>query len=427
MKFYKIALLTLALGFGNAFAQASLKHDGVAAIVNNQVILKSELDATILTLGNRYKNLSPREIRQEALDLLILRKLQLGIVNRAGISPNENLVNRRLLEIAQSQGFKNLADFQKSLDAKKQGSYTALRTSIIEEASIATLWQAQLSNRIKVSEQEINAFLASPEGRSINTEEYHTWHFRVPFVDDISRLSDSQRLEAVQVAERLIRQLNQGSTLEEAMIRARGSYSQELQGADTGFNRATSLPSEISNTITNLTIGAVSRPIITETGVEVIKLVNKKNAGAVIVPEWHTSHILAKVDIAQNANIAEQKINDIYNALRQGANFNTLAATYSDDAGSASQEGSLGWVGEGQMVPEFETVMKKTYKGDYSAPFQSQFGYHILKVNDTRHRDVTEEYKRAHAEEVLFNRLAPQAGEDWLQELKANAYIKIME
>lgn len=428
MKFYKIATLSLAITFASlSHANTPIKNDGVAAIVNDQIILKSELDAAALVLSSQYKSLSPAALKQEALDLLIMRKLQLGIVNRAGITPNESVVNSQLLAIAKSQGFNTLSDFQKSLDGKKQGSYANLRASIIEQAAIATLWQAQLGNRIKVSKQEIDAFLASPEGRSLNTEEYSTLHVRVPFADNISRLSDTQRTEAINTAKRLAAALQAGMDYETAMREARGTYPHELQGAYTGYNRIGNLPRELSSTISTLKVGEISQPILTEGGVDVIQLVDKRNAQAVQMTEWHTSHILAKVDASQPDAIAKQKIEEIYNALRQGGDFNALAATYSEDLGSASQQGSLDWVSEGQMVPEFETMMKQTIKGDYSAPFKTQFGYHILKVNDIRQRDVSEAYKRAQAEEILFNRLAPQAGEDWLQELKAAAYIQIME
>lgn len=427
MKSYKIALLSLALVFASHSHANPIKNDGVAAVVNNQIILKSELDAATLTLASQNKNLSPDALKKDALDMLIMRKLQLGIVERAGISPNDALVNRQLLDIAKAQGFKSLPEFQKSLDSKQQGSYANLRASVIEQIAISTLWQAQLGNRVKVTKQEIDAFLASPEGQALNTEEYRTLHIRIPFIDDISRLSESQRNDAINTAHRLRIALSAGVDYQSAMQQARGNYPQELQGAYTGFNRAGGLPREMSRLISTLKVGEISEPIVGETGVDVIQLIDKRNAQAVIIPEWHTSHILAKVDATQPDAIAQQKINELYNALRQGADFKTLASTYSEDTGSASQQGSLDWVGEGQMVPEFEEMMKKTYKGDYSAPFKSQFGYHILKVNDTRQRDVSEEYKRAQAEEILFNRLAPQAGEDWLQELRAASYIQIME
>ena len=125
--------------------------------------------------------------------------------------------------------------------------------------------------------------------------------------------------------------------------------------------------------------------------------------------------------------LAQQKINDLYEQLRQGADFANLASTYSDDPGSAGRGGDLNWVGEGEMVGEFEAVMKNTTVGDYSAPFRSQFGWHILKVDDKRQQDISNEYRRDLARQALYQRLAPQATEDWLQELRAGAYIQVIE
>lgn len=124
--------------------------------------------------------------------------------------------------------------------------------------------------------------------------------------------------------------------------------------------------------------------------------------------------------------MAEQKINDLYEQLRKGADFASLASTYSDDPGSAGRGGDLDWVGEEQMIGPFETTMKNTAVGDYSAPFKTQFGWHILKVEGKREQDVSDEYRRNMARQALYQRLAPQAKEDWLQELQAGAYIQIL-
>lgn len=167
--------------------------------------------------------------------------------------------------------------------------------------------------------------------------------------------------------------------------------------------------------------------IVTPEGIDIVMLVDKRTNDAMIIPEWQTSHILIRVDDVQGEEHAKQTIEEIYRQLQQGATFATLATTYSDDTGSAMQNGSLGWVNEGKMVPEFEKVMKNTQKGDFSTPFRTQFGWHILKVDNTRQRDATNEYRRAAAESILFDRLAPQAQEDWLQQLRSSAYIKIIK
>lgn len=317
----------LALVFAGIFAITNAhaisvndSTDGILAKVNDEVILKSEFLSASQVLANQYKaqnlNISREQLQSRTLDELITRKLQLDIIHRSGFRPDESAINRQLMQIAQSQGFSNLSDFQKHLDTQKLGSYVALRNQLIEDASLVALWQAQVAPRIKINDQEIDAFLASPEGE------------RLP-----------------------------------------------------------------------------STPVL--------------------VPEWRTAHILAKIDDSHSPAMAEQKIQALYTQLQQGADFKNLATTYSDDVGSVTQNGDLGWVGEGQMVSEFEAVMKNTEAGDYSVPFRSQFGWHILKVDAVRQKDMTEERRRLSAREILFNRLAPQAEEDWLQELRAGAYIEL--
>lgn len=425
-----LAVASTAPALANSQNTAITRADGIVAVVNDEIILKSELNQVVnamrRTAAAQGQNVPEAVLANQALDLLITRKLQLGIIKRAGVTTNDAVINRQLLAIAQQEGFDSLNAFAQSLESKAAGSYAALRQELIEDAAIDALWQHQLASRVKISEQEINAFLASPEGQRLNQDEYRTLHVRVPYLDSVNRLSAEQKNAAMQTAERLKQALEAGTPLETAMQTARGNYPSELQGADTGFNAASRLPRELASAITALPVGGVSNPIATEAGVDVVVLTDKRAGGAVVIPEWNTSHILAKVDSTQSPALAEQKINELYAALQRGASFDDLAATYSDDTGSATQKGGLGWVNEGQMVPEFEAMMKKTEKGDFSTPFTTQFGYHILRVNDVRQRDVTDQYRRAAAEEILMSRLAPQAQEDWIQELKAAAYIKIM-
>lgn len=321
----KIMLAMIAF-FGISAAHASINQpstDGVVAVVNDEIILKSELNQAhdIIKKQLLAANIQATEeqISERALDELITHKLQLSLVNRAGMVTNEEVINQQLLQIALSEGYGNLADFQAALDAQKMGSYAALRKQVIENAALTAMWQNQIGSRVYISEAEVNTFLNSPEGL------------------------------------------------------------------------------ELSN----------SQPVI--------------------LTEWQTSHILARVDEKQSNEIAEQKINALYEQIQQGADFQSLAATYSDDAGSASNYGNLGWVSEGQMVPEFENMMKQTAAGDYSTPFRSQFGWHILKVNEIRQHDVTEQARKNIAREILFSRQAPQAQEDWLQELRSSAYIQIFK
>jgi len=406
--------------------------DGIIALVNENAILKSELVDAIEQTQARAKAAgepiaNSAQLQSEVLNALILRELQLSMVKRAGLSADEAEINQRLGQIAQAEGLNSIAALQQRLDAAQPGSYANLRAKLIEEASIQALQQRQITRRVRISEQDIDAFLASPEAKRLNQSEYQTIHVRVPYIDDYSRLSAAQREEALKVAQALrTRLLEPNVNVAEAVAASQGSYPIPLQGGDMGFHKAASLPTELSSKITKLDVGTVSEPLLTPEGIDIIKLADKKASNTMLIPQWHTRHILVKVDDLQTDALAEQKINDLYEQLRGGADFASLASTYSDDPGSAGRGGDLDWVSEEDMVGPFEATMKNTAVGDYSVPFKTQFGWHILKVDGKRDQDISEQYRRNMARQALYQRLAPQAQEDWLQELRAGAYIQIL-
>ncbi|AMN49917.1 peptidylprolyl isomerase [Psychrobacter sp. P2G3] len=416
----------------NARLTPANSTDGIIALVNDNAILKSDLvDAIAQTQARAQAAGEPiansAQLQSEVLNALILRELQLSLINRVGLKADEAAINQRLAQIAQSEGLGSISALQQRLDANQAGSYAALRSQLIEDAAIQSLQQRQITSRVRISEQDIDAFLNSPEAKRLNQSEYQTIHVRVPYIDDYSRLSEAQRSEALKVAQVLRTRLQAPNVdVEAAVAAAQGSYPIPLQGGDMGFHKAAALPIELSSEITKLEVGAVSAPLVTPEGIDIIKLANKKASDTMIIPQWHARHILVKVDELQTDALAEQKINDLYDQLRKGADFADLASTYSDDPGSAGRGGDLDWVSEEDMVGPFEAVMKNTTVGDYSAPFKTQFGWHILKVEGKRQQDVSEQYRRNMARQALYQRLAPQAQEDWLQELRAGAYIQVL-
>ncbi|WP_230656424.1 peptidylprolyl isomerase [Psychrobacter sp. I-STPA10] len=409
--------------------------DGIIAIVNDSAILKSDLAAAVQQARQSIQasggRLPPNEqLNQEVLNGLILRELQLDLIQRAGIRPNPEAINQQLQAIAQSQGFSSLSELQQRLDASQPNGYALLRQQIIENESLKALQQRQVAGRVRITEQDIDAYLASPEAQQLEQSEFRTIHIRVPYLDDYSRITEQQREQAMQVAQRVHTALQSTDDANQAIAAVTSNtdinYPVELQGGDMGYHPAAGLPTELANKITKLQVGEVAAPQVTAQGIDVIKLVDKRSDDRLIIPQWHVRHVLVKSNPQQNDALAEQKINDIYQQLQQGADFTAIAATYSDDAGSAGRGGDLEWITEGDTVPAFEAVMKSTPVGSISQPFKSQFGWHILKVEETRKNDVSKQYRRNLAREAIFQRLAPQAQEDWLQELKANAYIKIM-
>ena len=408
--------------------------DGVIAIVNDTPILRSQLDRAVAQasaqLQAQNKPVPPaQQLYPQVLDQLITKQIQLDIIKRQGLQAEENTVNAALTNLAQQNGVASLAELQQKLDAQRAGSYQALRQKVSEDLAIQTLQQQQLASRIKISDQDVDNFLKSPESNALEKSQYRTLHIRVPFeADAAGKTSDKQKKQALTVATQIAKNLQaENANIEQIMTDAQTNYNAQIQGGDMGYHVAAELPTELSKNITALEVGQVTNPIATAEGYNVIKLVDKRGGQQKIIDQWHTRHILISPSTALPADMAKQQIDTIYEKLRQGEDFATLANTYSKDPGSASNGGDLGWVSEGDMVPSFEAMMKKTSVNDYSVPFQSQFGWHIVKVDEKRQKDVSDVYRKSMAREVLYQRMVPQAIDDWMQELRAQAYVKIMQ
>ena len=408
--------------------------DGVIAIVNDTPILRSQLDRAVAQasaqLQAQNKAVPPaQQLYPQVLDQLITKQIQLDIIKRQGLQAEESAVNAALTYLAQQNGVASLAEFQQKLDAQRAGSYQALRQKVSEDLAIQTLQQQQLASRIKISDQDVDNFLKSPESNALEKSQYRTLHIRVPFeADAAGKTSDKQKKQALTVATQIAKNLQaENANIEQIMTDAQANYNAQIQGGDMGYHVAAELPTELSKNITALEVGQVTNPIATAEGYNVIKLVDKRSGQQKIIDQWHTRHILISPSTALPADMAKQQIDTIYEKLRQGEDFATLASTYSKDPGSASNGGDLGWVSEGDMVPSFEAMMKKTSVNDYSVPFQSQFGWHILKVDEKRQKDVSDVYRKNMAREILYQRMAPQALDDWMQDLRAQAYVKIMQ
>lgn len=420
---------------------AQANSDGILAMVNDSVILKSDFERALqaerlANQANGESAITDRQLQAQVLDGLITKQLQLDYAKRLGLSFNADAVNAELTEIAQSQNLGSLAQLQQRMDSQMAGSYAALRQQIAERQIMQALQQRQLRNELSISEQDIQAFLQSPEGSLLNQKEYETLHFRVPYLSNVNEQSAEERLRATSMANTLIKALQNSNVrtqpqIEQLLSSLPTQYPRPIEGGNMGHHRAENLPVTLANRITKLQVGEVSPPLITQHGLDIIKLIDVRDAAHNgqdnIIPQWHVQHILIKNQDYQGTQFAKQKIDDIYESLRRGGEFAQLASMYSEDAGSAGKGGDLHWVSEGEMVAEFENMMKRTPVGDFSTPFETQFGWHILKVSDTRQQDVSGERQRQQAMMTIQSRQAPQIIEEWLEQLKAAAYIQVYQ
>ncbi|WP_104513263.1 peptidylprolyl isomerase [Acinetobacter indicus] len=417
-QFFKATALALCISSAApAFAQTV---DQVVAVVDNSVILQSDLAQTAAEMQQKLqaqnKTVPPAQyLQQQALEQLIVRQAQLEQVKRYNIKPDEKALNEAVMRVAQQNGSKSLEDFQQKVDRIAPGTYASLRNRIAEDLAINRLRQQVVMSRIKISDQDVDNFLKTPQGQAALGSQAHVLHVRV----------SGENAQAT--AEQVKTALNNSNDLN-AINKQFSTASTKVESADMGFRSLSEIPAELAARVSALDVGQTTELIAVNDGIHVLKLVDRK-AGEqrALVPQYQTRHILIQPTEVVSPENAKHMIDSLYNRLKAGEDFAVLAGTFSTDTGSARDGGSLGWVSPGVMVPEFEQQMKSTPVGEISQPFQTQFGWHILQVTDTRQQDMTREYQERMARQILGERQFDTELDSWLREIRSNAFVDIKD
>lgn len=402
--------------------------DKVVAVVDSNVILESDLEraiaATKQQLSSRQQAVpADNVLRSEVLRQLILRQAQLERVKRSNVALDEATLNAAVTDIAKQEGL-SLQEFQTKLDARAPGSYAALRRQVSDDLSVSRLRQQQVTARIKVSEQDIDNFLNSPQGKTALNNEVRVAHLRISMPEDANA---EQIKMAEALATKVAKDLKDNSDID-AVVKNNQNKTNRVEGADMGWRGLEEMPKELASQVSGLANNDVTRPIRAADGFHVLKVLDSRGGSErTIVKQYKVRHILIRPSEIVSPSDAEQQIKQLYTRASNQENFANLASTFSNDPGSAANGGDLDWVTPGMMVPEFDAVMAKTAVGQISQPFQSQFGWHILNVEDTRQQDVTDQYKRNMARKVLSERQFDQELDNWLRELRAEAFVEIKD
>lgn len=418
-QFFKATALAIALSSSMpTFAQTS---DEVIAVVDNSVILRSDLEQSVAEtkrqLEAQKRQVPPDQyLEQQALEQLILRQTQLEQVKRYNIKADEKSLNEAVLKVANQSGSNSLEAFQQKLDKMAPGTYESLRKRIAEDLAINRLRQQIVMSRIKISDQDVANFLKTPQGQAALGSQVHVIHARV---------SGDNNAEAV--AKQVRTALSNSNDIA-AISKQYSTNDVKVEGADMGFRNLSEIPTELAARVTPLQAGQTSELIVARDGIHIIKLLERKGSEQkAIIPQYKTRHILIQPSEVVSPENAKQMIDSIYNRLKAGEDFAVLAATFSNDSGSARDGGSLGWVSPGVMVPQFEEKMKSTPVGQFSEPFQTQFGWHVLQVTETRQQDMTQEYQERMARQILGERQFDTELDSWLREIRNNAFVEIKD
>lgn len=399
--------------------------DRVAAIVDNDVIMVSQVTERMNTIRQQLSergatDLPPdEELRAQVMDRLVLESIQLQMADRAGIRIDDATLNQTMQQLAKRNGV-TLEQFQAALEQDGIG-YAHAREQVRRELLINRVRQRRVAERIQVSDQEVRNFLNSEVGRYQTSADYRLAMIVLPVPESAS--NDEARQQAER-ADEIFRELSDGADFTRlAVSRSGGEHA--LEGGELGWRKAAQLPPVFANAVADLEIGGVTQPLRSPAGYHILKLLEKRGGDNLMVDEFNVRHILIKPSEIRSEAEAAQLIRRLYERIRSGESFANLARSFSEDPGSALNGGSLNWVTADAMVPEFREVMLDTPMEQVSAPFQSQFGWHILQVLDQRQVDMTDEMREQQARNLLQNRKFDEELQTWLLEIRDEAYVEI--
>ena len=398
--------------------------DRVVAVVDSGIIMESQLNSRVEEILVRLKSdkaeLPPLNLLEEqVLDRLIIEEIQLQLAERAGIKISDSELNQTLARVA-SQNNLSLEDFRIKLEGEGT-SYKSFRDTIRKELIIQRVQRGKVGSKIDISEQELENFINSEEGKTQLAEQYNVQHILLAVKSGTSELETT---EIKNNAESLIKRINDGENFEK-LAASYSSGQNALEGGFLGWRSSAELPSLFADAVLDMKVGEVSSPLKSGAGFHILKLIDKRGNTVKFLDQTLARHILVQPSEIRTENQAKELINSIYQRLVEGEDFKQLARQFSEDPGSKMDGGELGWSNPGDYDPAFEQTLNATEIGQLSEPVKSSFGWHIIEVMDRRNEDVSQEEQKNRAYQIIFKRKFEQELQSTLIELRAEAYVDI--
>jgi len=397
--------------------------DRIAAIVNDGLVLKSELDQQMTSVEKRLQEQkvelpSQSVLQQQVLDRLVLQEIQLQRAKHVGLTITDEQLNGALQEIAA----RNKIPFDQLPTAlQAQGvDYKTYRESMRKELTLSTLRQRDVIAHINVSPHELEQYMAREQNAAAN-DEFNVSHIllSLPAAATPQQLDDISH-KAQDVASRA----GKGEDFGQLAI-ANSNSQTALDGGQLGWRKGSQLPQFILDLVVKMKPGEVSEPVRTPSGYHIVKLNERRGGDApVIINQIHVRHILMKPNELDDDATVREKLAKLRERILKGENFGGIAATASEDPGSAPDGGDLGWSGPGTFVPEFDKAIADLKPNEISEPFKTRYGWHIVQMLGTRTYDSTDDVRRQKAFAAIRESKADEETELWLRRLRDDAFVE---
>jgi len=397
--------------------------DRIAAIVNDGLVLKSELDVQMSSVQKRLQEQrvelpSQSVLQQQVLDRLVLQEIQMQRAKHVGLTVSDEQLNGALQEIAA----RNKIPFDQLPTAlAAQGvDYKLYRESMRKELTLSTLRQRDVITHISVSPHELEQYLARQQNAASN-DEFNVSHILL----SLPAAATPQQLEEIShKAQDVAARAGKGEDFSQLAI-ANSNSQTALDGGQLGWRKGAQLPQFILDLVVKMKPGDVSEPVRTPSGYHIVKLNERRSGEApVIINQIHVRHILMKPTELDDDETVRQKLAKLRERIEKGESFAGIASTASEDPGSAPDGGDLGWSGPGTFVPEFDKAIADLKDNEISEPFKTRYGWHIVQMLGTRTYDSTDDVRRQKAYAAIRESKADEETELWLRRLRDEAFIE---
>jgi peptidyl-prolyl cis-trans isomerase SurA len=397
--------------------------DRIAAVVNDGLVLKSELDDQMTSVEKRLQEQkvelpSQSVLQQQVLDRLVLQEIQMQRAKHVGLTITDEQLNGALQEIAA----RNKIPFDQLPTAlSAQGvDYKVYRESMRKELTLSTLRQRDVISHINVSPHELEQYLAREQNAAAN-DEFNVSHILL----SLPAAATPQQLEDIShKAQDVASRAGKGEDFGQLAI-ANSNSQTALDGGQLGWRKGAQLPQFILDLVVKMKPGEVSAPVRTPSGYHIVKLNERRSGEApVIINQLHVRHILMKPNELDDDATVREKLAKLRERILKGEDFAGIATTSSEDPGSAPDGGDLGWSGPGTFVPEFDKAIADLKPNEITEPFKTRYGWHIVQMLGTRTYDSTDDVRRQKAFAAIRESKADEETELWLRRLKDDAFIE---
>ena len=400
--------------------------DRIAAVVNEDVILQSELDRAtrnILTqYADRQDQLPPRDIlERQVLERLVMVRLQVARAAETGLRVSDEEVDAAINRIAQQNNMS--LDQLRQQVAREGGSFADFRSSLRDELVIQRLRQSFAQSRISVSDAEVDAALSSQQ--AAGSAQYRLAHILVALPENATPeqiATGQQKIEGIKAL------IDKGE-MDFAAAAVRYSDSQNaLEGGDLGWRSLSEIPTAFAATISSMQPGQVIGPTRGPSGFQLLKLVETRDASQAApstVTQYQARHILVRTGEGVDESAAKAKIDTLRARIEGGADFTAIATENSEDKATAARGGDLGWFTQDQFGAEFGTQVAGLQDGQVSAPFKTEAGWHIVQRVAERQTNTGDENRRAQVRETIGQRKLEEEWTRFLREMRGEAFVDV--